>query len=103
MYRHLQTMSEIVSIPSNGAELSGTLYRPDGEVTAALVIHPAVGVPQHLYNAFCDWAAALGRLCLTYDYRDVGASATGPLRASKADFVDWGYFCLFLALKGHIF
>lgn len=83
-------MSEIVSIPTDGAVLSGTLYRPEGEIVAALVIHAAVGVPQHLYSAFCEWAAAQGRLCLTYDYRDVGASATGRLRASKADFVDWG-------------
>ncbi len=83
-------MSEIVSIPSDGAVLSGTLYRPEGDVIAALVIHPAVGVPQHLYTAFSEWAASQGRLCLTYDYRDVGASATGRLRDSKADFVDWG-------------
>ena len=83
-------MSEIVSIPSDGAVLSGRLYRPEGDVIAALVIHPAVGVPQHLYSAFCEWSATEGRLCLTYDYRDVGASAAGPLRASDADFVDWG-------------
>ena len=83
-------MSEIVSIPSEGATLSGTLFRPDGDIAAALIIHPAVGAPQGFYRAFAEWAASEGRLCLTYDYRDMGASATGPLRASKAGFVDWG-------------
>ena len=83
-------MSEVVSIPSEGATLVGTIFRPSSEPVATLVIHPAVGVPQGLYAAFCEWAAAEGRLCLTYDYRDVGASASGPLRDSKADLADWG-------------
>ena len=91
-------MSEIVSIPSEGATLSGTLFRPDGDIAAALIIHPAVGAPQGFYRAFAEWAASEGRLCLTYDYRDMGASATGPLRASKAGFVDWGSAGPYLAV-----
>lgn len=28
--------------------------------------------------------------CLTYDYRDMGRSSSGPMQQSKADMVDWG-------------
>ena len=80
--------AEPTTIAAKGAALYGLIYRPEGAPKAALVIHPAVGVPQGFYRNFCAWAAGEGRLCLTYDYRGFGAS--GDPAASPATMVDWG-------------
>lgn len=76
---------------SDGAELVGRLYRPEGPPVAAVVMNSATGVPQVFYTHFARWLAAeRGIACLTYDYRDMGRSMVGPLRTSKADMADWG-------------
>jgi predicted alpha/beta hydrolase len=55
------------------------------------VLHGATGVPAGYYRAFADWLAEERDLAvLTYDYRDFGASARGPLRRSRATMIDWG-------------
>ncbi len=75
----------------DGAELVGRLYRPDTDPVAAVVLNSATGVFQTFYTYFARWLAAeRGIACLTYDYRDVGRSWSGPLRASTADMSDWG-------------
>jgi predicted alpha/beta hydrolase len=76
---------------ADGAELVGRLFRPDHRPFAAVVLNGATGVPQTFYSHFARWLAAeRGMACLTYDYRDVGRSWSGPLRASQADMSDWG-------------
>lgn len=72
------------------AELAGRLFRPKGRAKAAIVLHGAVGVKQRYYRHFARWLAEQGYTCLTYDYRDFGASGRGHLRRSKATMVDWG-------------
>ncbi len=66
-----------VTIRAQGAKLAGRLTLPPGAVRAAVVLHPATGAPAGFYSAFATWLAA-ERDCavLTYDYRDLGASAT---------------------------
>ena len=78
-------------IMSQGAQLVGRLYRPVGEPRAAVVLHAATGVAQGYYASFATWLAETQQLaCLTYDYRDFGASLNAPLRQSRASMVDWG-------------
>lgn len=79
-----------VEIEAEGALLAARFYAPEGEPRAHLVLHGATGVPQRYYNSFAQWAAAQGVGVLTYDYRDFGASARGPMRASRATMADWG-------------
>ena len=81
---------EPIRIASAGAELTGTLYRPAGTPKAAIVLHGATGVPHRYYRHFAAWLADEGYACLTYDYRDFGASAAGHAKRSKATMVDWG-------------
>lgn len=80
-----------VLIKAEGAVLTGRLVLPTRPMRAAVVLHGATGVPAGYYRAFADWLAA-DRNCavLTYDYRDFGASARGPLQQSKATMIDWG-------------
>ncbi|WP_415921954.1 hypothetical protein [Tateyamaria sp. SN6-1] len=76
---------------ADGAELVGRLFLPSHPPFAAVVLNGATGVPQHFYAHFARWLAAeRGMACLTYDYRHVGRSWSGPLRQSRADMVDWG-------------
>lgn len=82
--------SETVTIEAAGATLSGTLFRPEGPPHSAIVLHGATGVAHGYYRHFAEWAAERGHLCLTYDYRDFGASASGHPRRSVATMADWG-------------
>ena len=75
----------------DGAELVGRLYCPDTRPFVALVLNGATGVLQTFYTHFARWLAAeRGIACLTYDYRDIGRSWSGPMRDSVADMSDWG-------------
>ncbi|SLN39793.1 Alpha/beta hydrolase family protein [Pseudoruegeria aquimaris] len=93
--RHLRlaetraTMEEI-RFPCDGAELSGRLFRPSHAPKAAIVIHGATGVPQGFYRPFAEWLSREGYACLTYDYRDFGASAVKPPKDSEATMAIWG-------------
>jgi predicted alpha/beta hydrolase len=80
-----------LTFPSDGAVLAGRLVRPRGRLRAAVVLHGATGVPAGYYRAFADWLAEeRGLAVLTYDYRDFGASARGPVLRSRATMIDWG-------------
>jgi len=81
---------ETVSFRADRAELSGRLYRPADAPKAVIVLHGATGVPQRFYRHFAAWLAEQGYACLTYDYRDFGASAQGHLKRSNATMADWG-------------
>ncbi|WP_188318805.1 alpha/beta fold hydrolase [Roseibium aestuarii] len=80
---------ERMTIEAEGALLAARLYRPVGPLRAHQVLHGATGVPQLYYRPFAEWAASRGVATLTYDYRDFGESGTGPLRRSRATFIDW--------------
>lgn len=82
---------EPLRIAAEGADLAGRLFLPAAAPRAAVVIHGATGVPARYYRAFAEWLAARrGMAVLTYDYRDFGASARGPVSAAQATMVDWG-------------
>lgn len=81
-----------ISIPAQGATLNGTLYTPPTAPKAAIVLHGATGVPQRYYRHFANWLISQGYACLTYDYRDFGASATGHPKQSATCMADWGLY-----------
>ncbi|MEP3295428.1 MAG: alpha/beta fold hydrolase [Pseudoruegeria sp.] len=87
----LPTIEE-VSFHADTARLSGKLYRPGLPPKAAIVLHPATGVPQGFYAPFARWLSEQGYACLTYDYRDIGESLTQKARASQATMAVWGRF-----------
>ncbi len=77
----------------DGFELSGTLYGEPASARAAVLIVPAMGVPQGYYAEFARWLSARGRLVLSFDYRGVGASRPAAharsLRGFEADIRTW--------------
>ncbi|MGB3553473.1 MAG: alpha/beta fold hydrolase, partial [Jannaschia sp.] len=86
---HSDPAEENVRIASDMATLAGTLFPPIGSPRAAVILHGATGVPARFYAHFARWLAATRDIaCLTYDYRDFGAS--GSARGSRATMTDWG-------------
>jgi predicted alpha/beta hydrolase len=82
---------EDVRITAEGAVLTGRLFRPAGRPVAVAVLHGATGVPMGFYRAFAEWLSTVRNVAvLTYDYRDFGASARGPVRKARATMADWG-------------
>ncbi|NSX53406.1 alpha/beta hydrolase family protein [Parasulfitobacter algicola] len=82
---------EPVMIDAGTHHLAGHLSRPLGVVTAVCILQGATGIPHGYYKAFANWLAEKkGIACLTFDYRDFGASLTGPMAQSKVLMSDWG-------------
>lgn len=65
-----------------GATVSG-----NGE--HAVLVMPATGVPQSYYAKYAAYLAERGFTVLTFDYRGIGRSRNGDLRASTARMRDW--------------
>ncbi|MGR3539836.1 MAG: alpha/beta hydrolase family protein [Hasllibacter sp.] len=81
---------EAVRFDSEGHPLTGRLHLPAGGARRVAVLNGATGVPAGYYRAFAEWLAeAHGAAVLTWDYRDFAASATGPVRESRARMSDW--------------
>jgi predicted alpha/beta hydrolase len=74
---------------ADGVALAATWYEPQGRVNAVAVINPATGVRRAYYRAFAEWLARRGYAVLTYDYRGIGDSLSGPVRQSPATMLDW--------------
>lgn len=76
---------------ADGATLVGRLFYPSGVPRAVLVLNGATAVPQDYYQHFASYAAEAHNLIVfTYDYRDMGRSASGSIRRSRATMADWG-------------
>jgi predicted alpha/beta hydrolase len=64
---------------------------PDADASskAAVLIAPAMAVPQSFYAAFACYLAGCGFTVWTFDYRGTGESLRGSMRGAKADLTDW--------------
>jgi predicted alpha/beta hydrolase len=81
---------EVTLCARDGYRLAARRYVPVGApVRGVAVIAPAMGVPQRFYGAFARWLASKGVHVLTFDYRGMGDSRAGSLRALSADIMTW--------------
>lgn len=74
---------------TDGYELAVTRFPACGEPWASVAIAGAMGVRQEFYAPLARFLAAQGVHAITFDYRGIGASRRGPLRALQADVIDW--------------
>ena len=65
------------------------VFEPEGAARASVVIGGAMGVRQDYYASFAQWLAGQGFRVTTFDYRGQGDSLQGPMRAVRADLLDW--------------
>ncbi|MFH7764830.1 alpha/beta fold hydrolase [Acinetobacter sp. BSP-28] len=70
--------------------LKGTLYTPEHDTKANIVLSSATGVPQEFYRRFAEYMTQFGYQVLTFDYRGVGQSAPASLKGFKMSYLDWG-------------
>lgn len=73
----------------DGQILTAYRYDPARPRRADVVIGPAMAVPQAFYLDFATFLAGQGYRVWTFDYRGMGESRHGPLRACRADITDW--------------
>lgn len=78
------------TIPAtDGYPLGATVWAASGVPRGVVVVHPATGVPQRIYQAFAQFLADCGFHSITYDYRGIGASRPKSLRRFAARMRDW--------------
>jgi predicted alpha/beta hydrolase len=73
----------------DGLLLRATLFEPDGQPSAAIIMSGATAVPRRYYAAFAAYLAGCGTAVVTYDYRGSGEQPS-QLRHSPARMRDWG-------------
>lgn len=83
-------MDEALNLQTlDGHTLVARAYQPTGEVRRAVLLSPAMGVPQAFYRPFATWLAEQGVAVLTFDFRGMGESAPASLRGYEASITDW--------------
>jgi predicted alpha/beta hydrolase len=78
-----------VTFTGAGASLGGTWFLGATRPTAVVVVAGGAGVPAHAYRHLARDLATHGAAVLTFDYRGVGASRRGDLRAVVARTEEW--------------
>lgn len=82
-----RSAEEITLHAADGVALVADLHRPPGEVRAAAVLAPAMGVRRGFYAPFATFLAEAGIAVLCLDYRGVGREARRHVGATLAQ---WG-------------
>jgi len=60
-----------------------------GQAHHAVLIAPAMGVPQRFYAAFAAWLQSQGVAVMSFDWRGVGEAAPPSLRGYQASISEW--------------
>jgi predicted alpha/beta hydrolase len=67
---------------ADGFALQGRLYGNPATARSAVLIAPAMGVPQRFYTDFAEWLAAQGPAVVSFDYRGMGESRPARMKHS---------------------
>lgn len=82
---------EKVKIPAtDGYELSAHVFQATGEVKGCVIIGPATGANKGYYRHFAKYLTEHGYHAVTFDYRGIGESLHGDIKAFKGTMLDWG-------------
>lgn len=93
--RHLEAMGEFEQeeiTTLDGYLIVSRSFAREGAARGGVLIVPAMGVAQSYYEPFAAWLADRGYVAVTFDFRGIGLSRAGPLRALKTDILSWARF-----------
>lgn len=76
-------------VAADGYAVAARFFAPETKPRAAVLLAPALGVPQRFYAPMAEWLAREGFLVATFDYRGIGRSRRSPLRRLRVDLRDW--------------
>lgn len=88
----MKRFSQIDVRTEDNKTIVGRMFVPEGELIAAVLIVPGMGVQQRYYAAFAEWLSEQGYLVATFDYRGIGLSLSGRLRDFQTNIIDWMRF-----------
>ena len=83
-------MKKIKIISPDGFPLSALFGEPEMNVRGIVVISAATGVRKEFYLNFARFLVENGYRVLLYDYRGIGESANGDIKASVIYMHEWG-------------
>lgn len=76
-------------VTAGGHVIISRFFVPREQPKGAVLIAPAMGVPQDYYAPFAAWLATNRFLAATFDYRGTGLSRRGSLRGLDTNIIDW--------------
>jgi predicted alpha/beta hydrolase len=74
----------------DGYRLAGSLYEPEDGCAPTVVIACATAVKRRFYDRFARFLCTRGLRVVTFDYRGIGDSLYGDIRAMPGTMRDWG-------------
>lgn len=83
------TVQDISLQTHDGYTLAGTLFEPEQASRQVVLINSAMGVKRGYYAAFAQYLSQRGFVTLIYDYRGIGDSRNGTLKALRTSILDW--------------
>lgn len=93
---------ESIVLEAAGAPLALRHYPPrreGGVGVGAVLIAPAMGVPQRFYAPFASWLASAGFHAVSFDFRGSGESRSAPLSHLDTDIFGWAEHDAAVALR----
>lgn len=75
---------------ADGYQVAATLFSPQSEVKATVIINSATGVLRQYYNAFARFLSEQGLQVISYDYRGIGGSKTNNTKDKALSMINWG-------------
>jgi len=94
----VETETDIEIRCADGRSLAASLFGACEPGRPVAVVAAATGVRRRLYRRYAEYLAGRGITALTFDYRGVGGSRSGPLRGDHARLADWGRLDMTAAL-----
>ncbi len=82
--------TEYLKTPA-GHSITARVFTPDDQARAVVVVAPATGVAQYLYDDFAHWLVTQNFAVITFDYDGIGLSIDGHVKSSKSDKLSWAH------------
>ena len=82
-------MNRVTIEATDGVNLVGNVYEPEGEPAYQLLALPGIGVPQRVFRHLAAWFAGNGVRVVTIDYRGMGASNLDQTALRTASLTTW--------------
>ncbi len=86
----IQPSSEIQIICSDGIDLSASLFKPDNNPIAAVMIAPATGIKKTFYYGLAAYLSERGYGVICFENRGIGKSHKGNINQVDASLINWG-------------